>query len=298
MTQNNVQLQDGNGSLAGLRNQIINGDFRINQRVTIGPVSAYTADRWRPNTVQTLLQWKTTNPGTNIPFGNYLGVTSSATQSVVAQLIELPSPGNWGPFESGSTWTLSWYTQQDLTDVAIYVDFVDSSAGTNSQACTVGTPQLIESSAWGSSFNRYAATVTITGTIAATNAALRLYYVGTNSKAFDLARVQLEPGPIATPFEQRPIGMELSLCQRYFQKLVSLYMYDVSSAGVKVLSLPRTVTMRAAPTETITGYIVGTTPFSGTGSLIFAGDPGLVFISNITNTAGVSLQNYSADAEL
>jgi hypothetical protein len=31
--------------------------------------------------------------------------------------------------------------------------------------------------------------------------------------------VQLEPGSVATPFEQRPIGTELALCQRYYQKL-------------------------------------------------------------------------------
>lgn len=36
-----------------------------------------------------------------------------------------------------------------------------------------------------------------------------------NSGTFSLA--QLEPGTVATPFEQRPIGIELALCQRYFE---------------------------------------------------------------------------------
>jgi hypothetical protein len=31
----------------------------------------------------------------------------------------------------------------------------------------------------------------------------------------DLARVQLEPGPSATPFEMRPAGLEMNLCRRY-----------------------------------------------------------------------------------
>ena len=33
---------------------------------------------------------------------------------------------------------------------------------------------------------------------------------------FELYDVQLEEGTVATPFEHRPIGMELSLCKRYF----------------------------------------------------------------------------------
>ena len=31
--------------------------------------------------------------------------------------------------------------------------------------------------------------------------------------------IQLEEGTVATPFEQRPIGLEFSLCQRYYQKM-------------------------------------------------------------------------------
>jgi hypothetical protein len=34
-----------------------------------------------------------------------------------------------------------------------------------------------------------------------------------------LDKVQLEEGTVATPFEHRPYGMELSLCQRYFEKI-------------------------------------------------------------------------------
>jgi hypothetical protein len=33
----------------------------------------------------------------------------------------------------------------------------------------------------------------------------------------DIAQVQLEEGTVATPFEERPIGLELSLCQRYYE---------------------------------------------------------------------------------
>lgn len=50
-------------------------------------------------------------------------------------------------------------------------------------------------------------TVTLTG---GTNTTVRF-----SGGTFSLP--QLEPGPVATPFEQRPIGTELSLCQRYYE---------------------------------------------------------------------------------
>ena len=41
------------------------------------------------------------------------------------------------------------------------------------------------------------------------------------SGTFDIAQVQLEEGSVATPFEQRPVVLELSLCQRYYEKVKS-----------------------------------------------------------------------------
>ena len=43
--------------------------------------------------------------------------------------------------------------------------------------------------------------------------------VATNTASLNFYNVQLEVGPVATPFEQRPYGMELALCQRYFEVL-------------------------------------------------------------------------------
>jgi hypothetical protein len=68
-----------------------------------------------------------------------------------------------------------------------------------------------------------------------------------------ISKVQLEAGSVPTPFEQRPYGLELALCQRYFWRLNSTAAGDdictcymsSTTAAVGVLSYP--VTMRTMP---------------------------------------------------
>jgi hypothetical protein len=56
--------------------------------------------------------------------------------------------------------------------------------------------------------------------------------VGTNGATFYITGVQLEVGSTATEFERRPIGTELALCQRYFEKT-----YDVDTAQATATNL-------------------------------------------------------------
>jgi hypothetical protein len=78
--------------------------------------------------------------------------------------------------------------------------------------------------------------------------------LGQQSGTFDIAQVQVEPGAVATTFERRPIGMELSLCQRYYEKLFfggQGYTAAVGNirGGVAYFA---TVTKRASPSITLT----------------------------------------------
>jgi hypothetical protein len=57
--------------------------------------------------------------------------------------------------------------------------------------------------------------------------------------------VQLERGSVASPFEHRPIGMELSLCQRYYFKSSYYICPAIRSYGFWTFYFP--VAMRAQP---------------------------------------------------
>ena len=75
--------------------------------------------------------------------------------------------------------------------------------------------------------------------------------VGTSGATFYLTGVQLEAGSVATPFERRPYGTELALCQRYFEKS-----YNIGTAPGSTVTASRVTTAGNAGAVT-TGYIEG-----------------------------------------
>jgi len=76
----------------------------------------------------------------------------------------------------------------------------------------------------------------------------------TSEEELHIQDVQLELGSIATPFERRPIGTELALCQRYYQNIVTpnsttdfngLMVRESTTVARASVYLP--VSMRATP---------------------------------------------------
>ena len=92
----------------------------------------------------------------------------------------------------------------------------------------------------------------------------------TPGSTFQITGVQLEVGPTATPFEYRPIGTELALCQRYYETV------DVLPTGVtygpngdtRGNSVSYKVTKRVTPTlnPTSTPITIISVGASGTGT--------------------------------
>ena len=287
------------GQLAGFRNQIINGDFRVWQRgETINAGSTFSADRWRlggnAHTAQK------SNFAANIGVSG-INVVNAAGGTGIFQGIELPvdgTTGRCGPFILNSVWTLSWYepTAQLGTSnqPGAGAAFTDSSGGTNAQALTVGAT---ESGEVIGSFTRRIAQVTISASPVATNRCLRVGF-STEGTNFQIFGVQFEPGPVATPFEHRPIGTELELCQRYYYftnaYMIASKVSDVYN-GWRVLVADFPVTMRAVPT------MDGTVGFDGAGTFntFEAYTSGYRVESTQDSVSSyMSVINVSADAEL
>ncbi len=83
--------------------------------------------------------------------------------------------------------------------------------------------------------------VTVSGLAAGANVTVE-FLAGT------LGQIQFEPGTIATPFERRPMGLELGLCQRYFQWMPICSGVYLGS-NVKLFSaIPSFAQMRVTPT--------------------------------------------------
>lgn len=147
---------------------------------------------------------------------------------------------------------------------------------------------------------------------------------GAQTGIFDIAQVQLEESPVATPFEYRSFGEELTLCQRYFH---TSYPYGVKPGSPSINnsapnSMPSSsvriwlsanvdfpVTMRAQPAITIyspnTGAasVVETTGETDPRQVVGveAADKGigLLILGAAVADPGVSMQwHYTADAEI
>lgn len=223
-----VQMASLNGGqLAGFRNHLINGDFRIYQRGDIVTDGQFGVDRWcKPASGSTISEWRkrTNNNVPECPVA--VEITSTGVDfDYIFQPIELPFTGNAGPFGVGSVWTLSFWANVDM--IANWnqnhcLQFTNGSSGgaaVNAVSGGNSAPVVIETSSTDSSWKRYAIQNLVINT--APDPANRSLDVRIKlpTSAVRIGQCQLEPGPVATPFEHRPYGAELSLCQRYFQRI-------------------------------------------------------------------------------
>lgn len=235
----------------GTRNRVINGDMRVAQRGASGTASAglsYALDRWMVGyggTAPTWAQSAAAIAGVN-QSANFLQVTGTAATAVfMRQRIESANCRDM----AGQSVTLSWYAYQTTGSTMSVTSAMSYATATDDFTATTGISTSGVTLVPNATFTLVTAQFTIPA--AATKGLEVNLYANTpalsGGATLNAAMVQLEVGSVVTPFEQRPYGMELALCQRYF---FAGRLFIGSS--VSYLALP--VQMRAAMSAaTITG---------------------------------------------
>jgi hypothetical protein len=226
------------GPLAGFRNAIINGNFDIWQRGTsFTGAGQYTADRWvtaRTGSTFTTSRQSFTFGQTDVP-----GQPSFFFRTVVTSVAG--SANNCRSFQTiegvqtlaGQQVTVSFWAKADSAKniaVELVQDF--GTGGSPSAAVTgIGAVKKALTTSW----QKITHTVTLPSVAGKTigsdsndGVSLVIWFdagsdfnartdtLGQQSGTFDIAQVQVEPGPVATPFEKRPLGVEEILCYRYY----------------------------------------------------------------------------------
>ncbi|QQG31345.1 tail fiber protein [Cyanophage S-2L] len=209
------------GALAGLRNMLINGDFRIDQRntggaygLTAGAAFIYGADRWLGFcSGANVSAQRITVAGTQVdPNRMQFNGAASVTAIGIGQRIEAASSRHL----AGRQATLSAnFSNSLLTTVSWEAFYANSSDSFGTRASPTRTSFASGTFAVTSSYTRYSATFDVPA--AATTGIEIVFTVGAQtSGTWVVGQAQLEEGVQVTPFERRPLGLETALCQRYF----------------------------------------------------------------------------------
>jgi hypothetical protein len=249
------------------KNRIINGAMAISQRGTSfsSPANqSYTLDRWKfwaDGSGGTLaITQATLSPGELSPFLNAIRINQSVaatsrTYFRINQHIEGLE------FFSGQQIVVSFYAKcaSGTVATALRLDRYFGSGGSPSAADNLnyssgGSPTIT------TTWTRYTALATVTSTSGKTygtsnDSSLLVGIDFPTSGTFDVyvTGFQVEIGSVVTPFEFRPIGTELALCQRYYyQELSSLIASGIAFDTIEAqLRFQYLVQMRISPTVTI-----------------------------------------------
>lgn len=323
MTGNLTIPSLNDGPLSGLRNFIINGDFRIAQRGTSFTSSSpnYTVDHVRvvggAGTGNITVERKEFT----------LGQTDVDDDPIY--YLEISSTGDRAPYLyfpiedvrllAGKKVTLSFWAKVGGTSYNLnpYIGQEFGSGG--SSAVYTALSNITPTTSWA----KYTRTFTIPSISGKTLGSghfsvIHFSHVNTYNSKLYLANIQLELGDTATLFERRPLGVELVLCQRYYDKS-----YDVnttpgtSTANNAIFYKPDgtsfdfpiffQVRMRTAPTITIyspnngvTGNIYDHTASSNVSVSVYSiGDArARLGCSGLSGSYHLTSWHYTADAEL
>jgi hypothetical protein len=317
----------------GLRNKIINGDMRVSQRGSLvvnpgGSGNVYTAaDRWSVSDFFGTTGQLSTGISVDVPvgqgFSRSLLIQCTTTLSLdfgstrVRQRIEgFNSTELYNSDVTVSFWVKSsvagLYTVQ-LSNGAydrIYSTQITINAANTWEKKTLTIP-LGDGTATGTwdtatgaglAFVIQLAASATTGAVETwgSNAGLIVGQAawGTVGSVFRITGVQIEKGSVATPFEQRHIGVETTLCQRYYEGGGYNYLRPSVANTMNYYAIPFEARKRVTPTVTRTysgelNFTSGVGPFNVNTRAFETG-----LQTSAAGGNGYAFLSYTADAEL
>ena len=258
---------------SGFRNELINGGFDIWQRWVATSINvdagttAYTADRWFMSPVgSTMGAIRDSNvPPTSLSKYS-LQIAPNGTSGSTCKLGQRIESANVYALKGTVTFS-AWIFNNTSASMTPVLLLGTPSAEDNFTTVTNRLTQSLQSCANGA-WTKVTHTVDISGYTNINNGLqVEIQTSGhtTFGRIVRIAEVQLERNAQPTPFEQRPIGIELALCQRYYevQRSVTYLMHYSGTATNILYTKPFVVQKRTTPTPSsvVNNYTVNTRNF-------------------------------------
>ena len=222
------------GQLAGMRNRIINGDMRIDQRnagaaqtITAAAALAYSVDRWYAYCTGANVTGQRVQGASAGQFRYQFTGAASVTAMGFGQRIEQLNSADL----AGTTATLSVDLANSVLTTVTWTAYYANTADTFGTLASPTRTQIATGTfTVNSTVTRYSANISVPAT--ATTGIEIVFTVGAQtSGTWTIGNVQLEAGTVATPFERRSHGLGLALCQRYFEVVNGGGAYTGNSSG-------------------------------------------------------------------
>ena len=229
-TMDDVSVDGLNGGpLAGFRNRIMNGDFRIAQRGTSFPTPptdpSETLDRWgtgslSPAGIALTISQESFAPGqTDVPgepeFFYRWDQTSAGTATELFPFQRIENVRTL----AAQTCTLSFWARADVPRTVTPRWRQNFGAGGSADVTAI-LPACNLTTGWQKFTRTFTPADLAAKSLGAGNfLAIEFLLPTGTTMTIDLALVQLETGSVATPFEWRPVPVELAMCQRYYARL-------------------------------------------------------------------------------
>lgn len=316
---------DSSDAPFSFRNKIINGNFDIWQRGTSSASSGYfAADRWY--SAGTLSSWSQERQSfavgqSDVPGGPryfYRVNVTSASGAAGSYVTFYQRIEGVRQLANGNCVVSFWAKADAAKQVAVNIGQVFGTGGSPSAAVFLTAQKVSLTTAW-QKFELTFAVPSISGKTLGSNGndCLQIEFwcdagsdwnsrtnsLGSQAGTFDFAQIQVEEGSVATPFEQRPIGLELSLCERYYQTGSYGGTTVCYSTGLWIFKLELQTSLRASPNSY--SFTASGGSHSDLSSGWAANSPyinGLRFLrsggSSATPNVGYVDGTYTVDAEL